>query len=101
MAMVSATGGGGAGGDCHAGISVVGSPSVLPASGGGGATMVAATSDPFVSGPCHRGAGGASGGGGAGAAACAPAARSSAVEAGAGAGGGAEAVHVGAAGTFH
>jgi hypothetical protein len=48
MAMVSATGGGAAGGGCHAGMSVVGSPSGLPASEGGGATMVAATSDPFV-----------------------------------------------------
>lgn len=62
IAMVSATGGGAAGGGaagggCHAGIKVVGSPSPLPASAGGGATIVAATSEPFD--PCQPGTEGA------------------------------------------
>src|SRR5437867_3003967 len=100
MVMVSATGGGAEGGGCQAGIKVVGSPSARPASRGGGATMVAATSAPFVLGPCHRGAGGTSGGGGAGTD-CAPAARSASVDSGAPVGGVPEAVQVGAAGTFH
>ena len=90
MAIVSATGGGAAGPGDQAGISVVGSPSPLPASAGGGATMVAATSDPFVIGLCHGGAGGAAGGGGGGGGggaagggdAWAPAARSASVDSG-------------------
>src|SRR5436190_20395203 len=95
IAIVSATGGGAVGGGCHAGIKVVGSPSPRPASAGGGATMVAATSAPFVVEPCHIGGasgGGGGGGGGAGAAASAPAARSASVDSATGCGG----LHAGA-----
>src|SRR4051794_28157143 len=91
IAIVSATGGGAVGGGCHAGIKVVGSPSLRPASAGGGAApRAAATWARLVIEPCHGGAGG----GGADGAASAPAARSASVDSAAGCG----ALHAGAPG---
>src|SRR5690348_15399843 len=90
MAIVSATEGGGAvGGGCHAGINVVGSPSARPASAGGGATIVAATSEPFE--PCQPGIDGA--GAAASGGALAPAESSASVDS---AGAGLGALHCGA-----
>src|SRR5947209_5558292 len=97
MAIVSATGAGGAGGGCQAGITVVGSRS--SAGNRGGATIVAATSPPFSDGPRHCGGaagGGASAGAGGSTGTAAPAASS--VSVGLDADG---ADHAGAAGTFH